>query len=163
MKKLSSLAAVSLLSVSAIAFPAQATEADYTGLTVCGQNKSTTLMATPELTVYSWEFWGIVPPESTFKPLQNATAHCVGYGRVMQGKTTGMASCFWTDAAGDTLIGESVDAPDKPGVWTFLSGTGKYKGISGGGSYSTTAAGKMAPDGTMQMCFSPTGKWNLVP
>jgi len=163
MNRLLSFTAATVLSLSATGFAAQATEADYTGLTVCGQNKSTALMATPELTVYSWEFWGIVPPESTFKPLQNATAHCLGYGRVMQGKTTGMASCFWTDAAGDTLIGESVDAPDKAGVWTFLSGTGKYKGISGGGSYSTTAAGKMAPDGTMQMCFSPTGKWNLVP
>ena len=83
-----------------------------------------------------------MPPESTFKPLQNATVHCVVYGRVMQGKQTGMGSCHWTDAAGDTFIGESVDAPDKPGVWTFLSGTGKYNGVTGGGSYSTTAAGR---------------------
>jgi hypothetical protein len=163
MNRLLSLTAATVLSLSATGFAAQATEADYTGLTACGLNKLTTLIAGPDLTVYSWEFKGIVPPESTFKPLQNATVHCVGYGRVMQGKQTGMGSCHWTDAAGDTFIGESVDAPDKPGVWTFLSGTGKYNGVTGGGSYSTTAAGKMASDGTMEMCFSPTGKWNLVP
>ena len=104
-----------------------------------------------------------MPPESTFKPLLNATVHCVGYGRVMQGKQTGMGSCHWTDAAGDTFIGESVDTPDKPGVVDVPLRHGQVQGHHRAGSYSTTAAGKMAPDGTMEMCFSPTGKWNLVP
>ena len=159
-KMILSLAAVTLL--SATAFAAQAAEtADYSGLTACGHSKNTTLIAGPNLTIYLWEFGGIVPPESTFKPLQNATVHCTGYSRIMQGKLTGIAGCHWTDAAGDTFDGESVDAPDKPGAWTFLAGTGKYQGISGGGSYSTTAMGKMNADGSLELCFSPTGKWTL--
>lgn len=162
MKKLSCLAAVALLSVSASALAARAAETDYTGLTVCGQSKDTVLYSGPGLRVSLWEFNGVVPAEAAFKgPLRNATAHCMAYHRVLQGKFSGTAACLWTDALGNSFIGETVDVPDKPGVWTFLSGTGKWKGISGGGTYTITAAGKPAADGTMGICFSPTGKWML--
>ncbi|MGA2792868.1 MAG: hypothetical protein ABSE69_04940 [Roseiarcus sp.] len=135
---------------------------DYSGLTVCGQSKDTVLYSEPDLTVSLWEFNGVVPAEAAFKgPLQNATAHCMAYHRVLQGKFSATTACLWTDPSGDTFIGETVDVPDKPGVWTFLSGTGKWKGISGGGTYTVTAAGKPAADGTMGICFSPSGKWKL--
>lgn len=161
MNQLMCVGAIALVAASAGACAAQAAETDYTGLTVCGQSKTTMLSSGPDVTASLWEFNGIVPSESAFKALQNATAHCMGYQREMQGKRFATSACLWTDASGDTFIGEDVDAPDKPGAWTFPSGTGKWKGVSGGGTYTITAAGKPAADGTMGLCFLPTGKWNL--
>lgn len=143
------------------ALAAQATETDYTGLTVCGHSKITMLSADPDVMVSLWEFNGVVPAEAAFKGLQNATAHCMGYQRILHEKRFATSACLWTDASGDTFIGEDVDVPDKPAVWTFLSGTGKWKGISGGGTYTISAASKPAADGTMELCFSPVGNWIL--
>ena len=111
--------------------------------------------------MFSNEFWYIVVPPATPKVFENNTAHCVAYNRIMQGKVTDMGSCRWTDPEGDTFIGEYVDAPDKPGAWTFLSGTGKWKGISGGGTYQPVAMGKPAADGSMGFCTLITGKYTL--
>jgi len=58
---------------------------------------------------------------------------------IMQGKATSHGECLRTDADGDTFIGTFVDEPGKPGAWTFLGGTGKWKGVTGGGTTSTSA------------------------
>jgi hypothetical protein len=161
MTELAPSAITTLLGVSATAFAVQATETDYSGLTVCGHSKTTMLSSGPDVVAFLWEFNGIVPSEAAFKGLQNATARRMGYERDMQGKRFATSACLWTDASGDSFIGEDVDVPDKPGVWTFLSGTGKWKGISGVGTHTITAAAKPTADGTMELCFSPTGKWTL--
>ena len=163
MNKLLSLTAVGLLSVSAIAFAAQAGETDYTGLMGCGHVKMTMLTTGPEVTTYTDEMWGIVPPGNPVKELQNATFHCVGYNKLMQGQTerAHFGACYWTDASGDTLLGENVEAPGKPPVWTFLSGTGKWKGIGGSGTYQGVSIGKPGPDGAFEACIAMSGKWTL--
>jgi hypothetical protein len=156
---------IKLLSVGAIVMvattaTAQAAETEYR-LTVCGHAKGITLETGPDLTVFSNEVWSIVVPPATPKVFENSTGHCVAYNRIMQGKVTDMGSCRWTDPAGDTFIGEYVDAPDKPGTWTFLSGTGKWKGISGSGTYQPVAMGKPAADGSIEFCTLLTGKYTL--
>jgi len=110
--KLLSMGAVALLTVSATA---TAAETEYSG-TVCGFAKSTMLQASPDVTVFADESWGMQTPDSTFKPWANGTVHCVQYHKVLQGKETTLGSCQWTDNTGDTFIGESTQAPDALGI-----------------------------------------------
>ena len=156
MIKLLSLGAAALLAVSATAIGA---ETEYSG-TVCGFSKMTMLQASPEVTVFTDESWGMQTPDSTFKPWANGTVHCAQYHKVLQGKETTLGSCQWTDNTGDTFIGESTQAADTPGVWTFLGGTGKWKGVSGGGTFKVVSLGKPGPDG-INFCFTHTGKYTL--
>jgi hypothetical protein len=66
-----------------------------------------------------------------------------------------------TDPTGDIFIGEFQAVPDKPGIWTFLSGTGKWQGIKGGGEFHPVSRGKDFPDGTIAFCNGHSGKYTL--
>lgn len=85
----------------------------------------------------------------------------MGYSRITQGKLSATGSCLWTDPTGDTFIGEFLGVPDKPGIWTFLSGTGKWQGIKGGGQFQPVSRGKDFTDGTVAYCNSHSGKYTL--
>ena len=137
-----------------------AAETEYSG-TWCGSAKRIVLESNPDVTVAMFDNVGIQTPNSTFKPWENATVHCMGYSRSMQGKLTQKGACRWTDATGDTFTGEYEQVPDKPPVWTFLAGTGKWKGIKGGGSYRVVSVGKPADSGTVQLCMDHSGKYEL--
>jgi hypothetical protein len=139
---------------------AHAEETEYK-LTACGHLTTVMLQSSPDLTVQSEQVWYIIAPPATPKVFENNTGQCVGYARMMNGKRTAMGSCRWTDPDGDTFIGESVDIPDKPGVWTFLSGTGKWKGIRGNGTYQLLGISKPRADGTAELCVLLIGKYAL--
>jgi hypothetical protein len=152
--------AATLAGAAALALAAQAAETDYK-FTWCGLDKSAMLSSGPDLTIFTDEARGMVTPESGFKPFENTAVRCMGYHRMMQGKEWGHSACLMTDAQGDTLIGEATIAPDKPPVWTFLAGTGKWQGITGSGTFQFTAMTKPGADGTMEFCLTPTGKYAL--
>jgi hypothetical protein len=160
MSKLLCLTAVGLLITSVVGFAAQAGETEY-NFTWCGHSKGTLLTASPKLMIWTDDTPGIVTPQSTFKPFENMTIRCMGYHRVMEGKETAASACMMTDPAGDSFIGESTGLPDKPPVWTFLGGTGKWQGISGEGTYKIEAMSKPAADGSVEICVTPTGKYTL--
>lgn len=135
---------IAMIASMAFAVTAWGAETEYSG-TLCGISKRNVLYSTSDLTVLSLETWGIQPSESTFEPWKNASVHCVGYGRITQGKLSSTGSCLWTDPTGDIFIGEFQAVPDKPGIWTFLSGTGKWQGIKGGGEFHPVSRGKTFP------------------
>lgn len=137
-----------------------AAETEYSG-TWCGSGKRTVLESNPDVTVAVTDQFGIQTPNSTFKPFENSTTHCMGYARSMQGKLTQKGACRWTDASGDTFTGEFETIPDKLPVWTFLAGTGKWKGIKGGGTFRVVTAAKPAEAGTFQLCMEHSGKYEL--
>lgn len=157
---LSIAVAAALVGASAFALAAQAAETEYK-FTWCGLAKSTMLTAGPDLTIWTDDVGGMVTPDSGFKPFENAALRCMGYHRVMQGKQTVQSACLMTDPQGDTLIGETIVAPDMPPIWTFLGGTGKWQGMSGAGTFQFTAMGKPAADGAVEFCLTPTGKYTL--
>jgi hypothetical protein len=69
--------------------------------------------------------------------------------------------CLWTDSDGDTFIGTYLDEPGKPGTWAFLGGTGKWKGVTGSGTYQHVSSSKPRPDGTGEGCTTHSGKYTL--
>jgi hypothetical protein len=159
MKKRVVIAAITSMAFAVTAWGA---EMDYSG-TWCGHQKRTVLYSTPDLMVVASESWGILTPTSTSDPFQNASMHCVGYSRITQGKLSLINSCLGTDpTTGDTYIVESQAVPDKPGIiWTFLSGTGKWQGIKGGGGAQLVSRAKDFTDGTFAFCNSVSGKYTL--
>jgi hypothetical protein len=152
--------AATLLGGSALTLAAQAGDTEYGG-TFCGHWKSTTVQSSPDVSVLNTEFWGVQTPDSTFKPWANATNHCTENDIIMQGKMSAHGECIWTDADGDTFIGTFLDEPGKPGVWTFVGGGGKWKGVTGSGTYQHVSASKPRPDGTGEGCTTHSGKYTL--
>jgi len=157
MNKLICASGVALLATASAAFAA---DTEYKG-TWCGHSRATVLVSSPELTVLGSETWAIEIPGSIPKTLESATVRCVGYTRVMQGKATSTSACRFTDSTGDTFTGEAQQVPDKPNVWTFLGGTGKWKGVQGTGTYQFVSRGKPAADGSSQLCLQHTGTYTL--
>jgi hypothetical protein len=161
MKGLISFITATAIGSAAAPAIAVATEMEYGG-TFCSHSISTMVQAGPDAIALNIEAWGVQTPDSTFKPWANATNHCLVNVTIVQGKTSAHGECLWTDADGDTFLGEHTDVPGKPGgVWTFLAGTGKWKGVTGSGTYQYVSSSKPRPDGTGEGCITHSGKLSL--
>ncbi len=160
MKPCDILAVFALSVAAAVVAPAHAGETEYGG-PFCSHSKATMVQASPDITALNVESWGIQTSDSLFKPCANATNHCAGNVLVVQGKASARGECLWTDSDGDTFIGTFVDEPGKPGAWTFVGGTGKWKGVTGSGTYQYASSSKPRPDGTGEGCTTHSGKYTL--
>jgi len=149
------------MALMTFALAAGAAETEYSG-TFCSRSRQVeVLQSGPELTASITESWGIQTADSTFEPLKNATVRCIGYAQVRSGKRTSKSTCQWTDAQGDTFTGEAEQVPGKPGAWTFLSGTGKWNGVQGAGTFKVLGVGKRFADGSVALCLTHSGKYTL--
>jgi hypothetical protein len=148
-----------LVAVAALAPRAWGAETAY-DFVACGNSKITMLEARADLTAFGVELLGIVAT-STTKDLENATQHCLGTMRVVEGKQTGRGMCKWTDPGGNTFVGEWEMTATGEGTWTFLSGTGRFKGIKGAGSFQYLSKAKPIVDGTAQSCRRDRGTYSL--
>lgn len=160
MKTTNSIIAAAVIGMATAPAAAAAAEMEYSG-TFCNHSISTMVQAGPDAVALQIEAWGIQTSDSTFKPWANATNHCLGDILILQGKMSGHGVCLWTDADGDTFLGEWTDAPSKPGAWNFLGGTGKWKGVTGSGTYQYVSSSKPRPDGTGEGCTTHSGKLTL--
>lgn len=126
----------------------------------CTHSKQTMLEANSDTVAFGIESWGTVA-SSTTKAWESASTHCVGYVRIVAGKPAGKGVCKWNHVTGDTAVGEfEFSAAGEP-TWTWLSGTGKLKGITGGGTFRELSSGKPAAAGTSQGCRRDWGKYTL--
>ena len=126
----------------------------------CATGKITPLEISADLRAAGMENWGITA-SSTTKDFENATTHCVGFSRVVEGKPAGRGLCKWMDSAGNTAFGEyEVLAPGE-GTFVWVTGTGKFKGIKGGGQWKVFSSAKPVAEGTAQWCERYWGKYTL--
>jgi hypothetical protein len=155
-----SMAVRTLLPVAVAAFAAEgrAAETAY-DFVACGSAKLTMLEARADFTAFGLELFGIIAT-STTKDLESATHHCLGTIRIQDGKRTGKGMCKWTDAAGNTFVGE-FESTGNEGKWVFLSGTGRFKGVKGGGQFQYLTNAKPAVDGTAQSCRRDWGTYTI--
>jgi len=66
----------------------------------------------------------------------------------------------YMDPDGDTFVIE-LSGVDQEGTMKFLEGTGKWKGLTGGGKAYATLRGKPITPGTTQYCGRATGTYEL--
>jgi hypothetical protein len=129
---------------------------------------STLLSANPELTIFQTDAKGFVRDNLEKKIFDNLTSHCLRLGRISAGKLTGTIFTKFTDSDGDFFITEftsdAVPAAAAESTWKFLYGTGKWKGIRGGGKseflFMTLGKQQMSPT-TFQGYLRMTGMFEL--
>lgn len=147
------------MSLSLSALAALAADAAY-DFVACTHSRQMVLEANSDVVAFGMEVFGVVA-SSTTKEWENASTRCVGYLRLMGGKPVGKGVCKWTQVTGDTGVGEFEYPPSGEPTWTWLSGTGKLKGISGGGTFRQVISAKPAEPGTSQGCRRDYGRYTL--
>jgi hypothetical protein len=101
----------------------------------------TPLSTSPELTIFQSEVKGVIQNASGNKIFDNLTSYCLRLGKVVAGKMSYTTYTKFTDPEGDYFITEATAEAVPAGVfeaaWKFLHGTGKWKGVKGGGTSKT--------------------------
>jgi hypothetical protein len=96
-------------------------------------------------------------------PFDGFTQRCIGSVANVEGKLASNGWCRNVDPkTGDwTLV--SWAGSDKPGAgtWAFQYGSGKWKGISGGGTYEVMGPTRPVEAGTYQNCARVRGEWKM--
>lgn len=130
-------------------------------VTCCFSGIITVVSASQELTVAGVEVRGIFQSNHENKAFDNMTLHCVGIFRVMDGKSSSTAYCKGMDPDGDIVVQEHTRVGPEVN-WKFLHGTGKWKGIKGGGKGKVITSGKPITSGTTQSCSRVVGTYELA-
>jgi hypothetical protein len=85
---------------------------------------------------------------------------CVGVGALIEGKWSSNGFCEYLDADGDKSLGKATRIGPK-GTWKFVAGTGKFAGITGGGTNETLGQFPTIKPGTFQGCNRAVGTYKL--
>jgi hypothetical protein len=126
----------------------------------CGDATVTTIVASQELTIMGLEAKGINLDNLASKAFDNMTYHTVGTFKIESGKFTGLLYSKYMDPSGDFMVVE-VSQVGMERDWKYLYGTGKWKGVTGGGKAFPFTKGKPITQGTMQSCTKITGTYEI--
>jgi len=126
----------------------------------CGDSTVTTIVASEELTIMGIESRGINLDNLASKVYDNMTFHGVGVVKIDHGKVTGTLYYKYMEPSGDFAIVE-VSQVGMERDWKYLYGTGKWKGVTGGGKAIPFTKGKPITPGTSQSCTKITGTYEL--
>ena len=131
-------------------------------ITYCLSLVSTVVSQNEEMAVTSFDFKGIARSNLPDKALDNLTFHGVGVGRVVNGKNHNYGYIKFMDPDGNYVVTENLRTLDGPeATWNFLQGTGKWKGIKGGGKLKSVTRGRPILKDTIQGCIRMTGTFEL--
>ena len=137
--------------------------AEQSSAIMCRSGTVTTLSKTEDTYIYTVSHRGIILSQDAARLFDNFTHECVGSVAVVRGKYSGGGFCRYVDpATGDLLFG-AWTAGDKPGTgtYTYIGGTGKWKGISGSGDYQVVAPTRALAEGTYQNCVRTKDTFTL--
>jgi hypothetical protein len=127
--------------------------------TTCRSGTVTVIAQAEKMIVWSLDHRGVNVSSDTARLFDGFTQRCTGVVANIEGKASGNGWCRNVDPkTGDwTLV--DWTASDKPGsgTYTFRYGTGKWKGVTGGGTYESLGQTKPADAGTYQNCVRIKG------
>lgn len=91
------------------------------------------------------------------------TQRCIGTVSNIEGRISANGYCRNVDPRTGDMILVDWTASDKPGhgTWSYRLGTGKWKGVSGGGTYEPVGPTKPVEPGTYQNCVRVNGTYKL--
>jgi len=133
-------------------------------LTDCWSAKVTMLSKSKELTVLSSDVLGMTMSDN--KLFNNLTSNCLCLRCYMAGKQKSTCYSKFMDVDGDFFITEAIRTGTEASPessWKFLQGTGKFRGITGGGKSLFTASNLKRPirPGMLQGRVKMTGTFEL--
>jgi len=126
----------------------------------CGNGTTTAIVSTQELTIIGYDFKGINIDNLASKAFDNMTYHGVGVLKIEKGKMSGTFYSKYMDPSGDFLVVEILQVGMERD-WKYLYGTGKWKGVTGGGKAFPITKGKPISPDTSQGCTKITGTYEL--
>jgi hypothetical protein len=126
----------------------------------CGDSTVTTIVASEEITIMGIEAKGINLDNLASKVYDNMTYHTVGVVKIDHGEVTGTMYSKYMEPSGDFAVVE-ISQVGMERDWKYLYGTGKWKGVTGGGKAYPFTKGKPITPGTSQGCTKITGTYEL--
>jgi hypothetical protein len=114
-------------------------------ITACHSGTIKRLYASREITVLSGEGWGIIMSNHEKKIFDNCTFHVMTLIQTMGDKITETGFVKIMDPDGDLAMAEMTRVGTES-ISKFIYGTGKYKGITGGGKSQRIVYGRIPPD-----------------
>lgn len=90
----------------------------------------------------------------------NNANHCVGTIKISDGIREGNGYCTNVDPDGDITVSAWAQKGDVR-TWSFVHGTGKWQGITGGGQFEPLPPAHPVKEGTYQGCVDVTGTYRL--
>jgi hypothetical protein len=131
-------------------------------VTPCVSGTLTPLVQSPEITIFSFDNKGIMRSNEAGKIFDNCTCHIQGVAMREGKKLTVYCYMKYLAPDGDYAIFQYTQNPgETSATTTIMMGTGKWKGITGGGKATTITQGKPVTPGSMQFCNRHTGKFTL--
>jgi hypothetical protein len=122
----------------------------------------TALVQSPEITIFTMDAKGIIRNNIESKIFNNCTVHVQGIQVIEGTNKTVNAYMKYLDPDGDYVIFRFTQNPgEATATTTILAGTGKWKGITGGGKATTITQGRPVAAGTFQFCNNHKGKFTL--
>jgi len=113
--------------------------------TSCHSGTIKVLYTNKEITVLSGEGWGIIMSNHENKIFDNCTFHVMTIIQTMGDKITETGFLKIMDIDGDIVVAQTCRVGTES-ITKFIYGTGKYKGITGGGKSHRIVFGRIPPD-----------------
>jgi hypothetical protein len=108
------------------------------GITQCTGAETQNVETTPQVSFGMGQAYGTVRADPAGGLFDMMTSHCLGAGRVVDGKPSVWGHCEWTDKDGDKVLLHYARSEGLTGRYTVVHGTGKYSGIAGTRDYKIT-------------------------
>lgn len=129
----------------------------------CRAGTLSALAQADKLVVWQLDHRGVTRGSDVNDPFDGFTQRCIGTIANVEGVLAANGWCRNVDPnTGDwTLV--SWKGSDKPGTgtWSFHYGSGKWKGITGGGTYEVMGPTRPVEAGTYQNCARVKGTMKL--
>ena len=107
---------------------------------------------------WSGALWNATPSG----PFDAMSAECGGHYSVSPTGLDSVGQCQYMDADGDKMLVSVPQNHNGTGIWTFVAGTGKYTGISGGGDCKPLRQFPPAiTQGKVVVCSTATGTYKI--
>ncbi len=150
--------AVLALLASCLAIPsARAEPFDFTA---CTTSTIATLSSSEGVNAFGVDSKGIIMSNHENKLFHNYTYQFVGVGYGPTGAAIGFGYFKVADPDESFVVAE-FSGPPSDLSFKFLQGTGRWKGVTGGGKASRIAPGRSIAPGTLQGCVRFTGTFDL--
>lgn len=123
---------------------------------------SSPIVRSQQISIFNWDAKGIMRSNNESKVFDNCTVHTQGVV-VIEGKNmTVYGYLKYLDPDGDFVIFRYTKNPgEQAATTTLLAGTGKWKGITGGGKAKLITRGKPVAAGTNQFCNNHKGRFTV--
>jgi hypothetical protein len=129
---------------------------------VCVSMDWSPLVQSKEFYIVDWDAKGIMRSNNESKVFDNFTAHTKGVTMTEGKNRTIYGYMKYLDPEGDFVIFRyNLNPGEKEATTTLMFGTGKWKGITGGGKAKRIARGKPIAEGTFQFCNNHKGAFTV--